>query len=153
MQFENLLAPRRVQHGVDGVSKKRALEILADLISNDIPSLSADDLFRSLVARERLGSTGLGHGIAIPHCRVAKCEATIGALIILSKPIDFDAIDGEPVDVIFSLMVPEEANGEHLQMLAKLAELFQQEDFRAQLRSADSDQLLYSRVVQHLTAV
>ncbi|UTA48816.1 PTS sugar transporter subunit IIA [Simiduia sp. 21SJ11W-1] len=152
MQFENLLAPRRVQHGVDGVSKKRALEILADLISNDIPSLAADDLFRSLVARERLGSTGLGHGIAIPHCRVANCEATTGALITLSHSIDFDAIDGEPVDVIFALLVPEDADGDHLQTLARLAELFQREEFREELRSAGSDQLLYSRVVQHLTA-
>ncbi|BFM10788.1 PTS IIA-like nitrogen regulatory protein PtsN [Simiduia litorea] len=150
MQFETLLAPRRVQHGVEGVSKKRVLETIANIIATDLPSLNADTLFRSLIAREKLGSTGLGHGIAIPHCRIASCESTIGALIVLSNPIDFDAIDGAPVDVIFTLMVPEEANSEHLQTLAKLAELFQQEDFRAALRTAGSNELLYSRVNAYL---
>lgn len=152
MQFETLLTPRRVQHGVEGVSKKRALEILANIIATDLPNLDADTLFRSLVAREKLGSTGLGHGIAIPHCRVANCENTIGALIVLTHPIDFDAIDGAPVDVIFSLMVPENADGEHLQTLAKLAELFQQDEFRSALRASESSELLYTRVSKYLTS-
>ena len=152
MQFESLLAPRRVQQGVEGISKKRVLETIANIIASDIPSLDADTLFRSLVAREKLGSTALGHGIAIPHCRVANCEKTIGALIVLTAPIDFDAIDGAPVDVIFTLMVPEQANSEHLQTLAKLAELFQQASFRAALRAADSNELLYSKVNEYLAS-
>lgn len=152
MQFESLLALRRVKHGVEAISKKRSLEILANLVAADVPTLEANDLFRRLIARERLGSTGLGFGIAIPHCRVANCEQTIGALIVLNKPVDFDAIDGEPVDVIFSLMVPENADSDHLQTLAKLAELFQQPSFRAELRNAGSDELLYSRVHAHLTS-
>lgn len=142
MQIQSILAPRRTLCGVEGGSKKRTLEILANLIAQDIPTLNADDLFRRLIARERLGSTGLGHGIAIPHCRIENCTGTVGALIKLAHPVDFDAIDGEPVDIVFALLVPEEATDDHLQILATLAGLFSDTEFRNQLRRATSDEEL-----------
>jgi len=147
MQIQSILAPRRTLCGVEGGSKKRTLEILANQIAQDIPTLNADDLFRRLIARERLGSTGLGHGIAIPHCRIENCTGTVGALIKLQKPVDFDAIDGEPVDIVFALLVPEEATDDHLQILATLAGLFSDQAFRKQLRRANSDEELYQLTV------
>lgn len=151
MPFDTLLAPRRVRRGVDGISKKRTLEYLANVIAEDQPGMDADSLFRALIGREKLGSTGLGHGIAIPHARVGQCQGTVGALLVLNQPVDFDAIDGEPVDIVFALLVPEDATGDHLQTLAKLAELFQQPAFRDSLRRADSDQALYTAFARALS--
>ena len=96
MQIQSLLTQGRTLCDIEGVSKKRVLEILANTIAQDIPAIDADDLFRRLIARERLGSTGIGHGIAIPHCRVENYDGVIGALITLNQPIDFDSIDSEP---------------------------------------------------------
>lgn len=143
MDIKTIITPGRTLCGIEGVSKKRALEILANTIAEDVPAIDADDLFRRLIARERLGSTGIGHGIAIPHCRVSNCEGTIGALITLKEPIDFDAIDSEPVDVLFTMLVPENAHGEHLQTLASLASMLNDAEFRDRLRAADSDQALF----------
>lgn len=144
MQIESLLTASRTLCNIEGVSKKRVLEILANTIAQDIPSIDADDLFRRLIARERLGSTGIGHGIAIPHCRVENCTSVTGALITLTQPIDFDSIDSEPVDILFAMLVPEDAHGEHLQNLAALAEALSNGDFREQLRRAETDSALYA---------
>ncbi|MEJ2417231.1 MAG: PTS sugar transporter subunit IIA [Exilibacterium sp.] len=143
MQIESILAQHRTQCGVQGGSKKRVLETLANLITNDLPTLDANELFRRLIARERLGSTGIGHGIALPHCRIENCTGTVGALLTLKTPIDYDAIDGEPVDVIFALVVPEEAHDEHLQTLAALAEKLSNPGYLKTLRHAKDDQTLY----------
>ena len=147
MQIQSFLAPRRTLCGVEGASKKRVLQTLAQQIANDLPTLDADDLFSRLVARERLGSTGLGHGIAIPHCRIENCTGTVGALLTLQHPIDFDAIDGEPVDIVFALLVPEEATDDHLQTLATLAGLFNEPSFRQRLRNCSSDEDLYQQAI------
>lgn len=152
MDIKTILSPSRTLCGIEGVSKKRALEILANTIAEDVPAIDADDLFRRLVARERLGSTGIGHGIAIPHCRVSHCDRTIGALITLKEPIDFDAIDSEPVDVLFAMLVPENAHGEHLQTLASLASLLNEADFRARLREADGNEALYQAATNEVAA-
>ncbi len=147
MQIETILAPRRTLCAQQGGSKKRVLERLAQAIAQDIPSIDADDLFRSLIARERLGSTGIGHGIAIPHCRVKDCPSTIGALITLARPIDYDAIDSEPVDILFALLVPEEAHDEHLQTLAALAGAFSDNTYRQTLRQSTNNEMLYQSAV------
>lgn len=147
MQIQNLITPSRTLCGIEGVSKKRALEILANTIAQDVPTIDADELFRRLVAREKLGSTGIGYGIAIPHCRIDSCTNTLGALITLNQPIEFDAIDSEPVDVLFAMLVPEEAHSEHLQTLAALASALNDADFRARLRAADSDAALYAAAI------
>ncbi|WP_111641159.1 PTS IIA-like nitrogen regulatory protein PtsN [Marinimicrobium alkaliphilum] len=143
MLIKDIITPGRTLCGIEGVSKKRALELLANTISADVPAIDADDLFRRLVARERLGSTGIGHGIAIPHCRVENAEGTLGALITLKDPIDFDAIDGESVDILFAMLVPERAQDEHLQTLAALAAALNDSAFRDALRSADSHDALF----------
>jgi PTS system nitrogen regulatory IIA component len=147
MDIKTLISPKRTLCAVEGGSKKRALELLANTIAQDVPGIEAEDLFRRLIARERLGSTGIGHGIAIPHCRVEKCTGTIGALLTLSEAVDFDAIDSQPVDILFAMLVPEEAHDEHLQNLAALAGALSNADFREKLRSATNDQELYQAAI------
>jgi PTS system nitrogen regulatory IIA component len=147
MQIKAIINPRRTLCGIEGGSKKRALELLANTIAQDVPEIDADDLFRRLIARERLGSTGIGHGIAIPHCRVENCNGTVGALITLSEPVDFDAIDSQPVDILFAMLVPENAHDEHLQNLAALAGALNNADYRQRLRSAKSDDALYQAAI------
>ena len=148
MQFTSILSPRRTLCGATGGSKKRVLELLAQHIAADIPDIDEDQLFRSLIAREKLGSTGLGNGIAIPHCRLENCTATVGTIITLHTPIDFDAIDEQPVDIIFALLVPEEAHDEHLQTLASLAEKCSQPSYLKGLRSATSNEELYQAAIR-----
>ncbi|WP_323815766.1 PTS IIA-like nitrogen regulatory protein PtsN [Cellvibrio sp. NN19] len=143
MQIQSLISPGRTLCGIEAGSKKRALEILANTIAQDIPDIDADELFRSLIGRERLGSTGIGHGIAIPHCRIEHCSGTVGALITLADPIEFDAIDSQPVDILFAMLVPQDAHSEHLQTLAALAEALNKSDYRQRLRAASSNEALF----------
>ena len=149
MQLETILTPGRTLCGVPGSSKKRVLENIAHCISEDILTLDPNMLFDSLLAREKLGSTGLGHGIAIPHCRIKNCARIIGALVKLKEPVDFDSIDGAPVDLIFVLLVPEEAHEEHLQVLAHLAEMFNDQAFCQQLRDCEDSDSLYKLAIGH----
>ena len=132
---------------VPGGSKKRVLEYIAHLIASDLPDIDEDVLFESLVAREKLGSTGFGNGIAIPHCRLIGCNEPISAVLHLATAIDFDAIDGEPVDLLFVLLVPEEATDEHLELLRQIASIFEQDDVRERLRNAPTNTALYQTVL------
>ena len=147
MPLTEILSPSRTHCGAAGSSKKRILENVAEHIGKDIQGIDAAELFKNLVARERLGSTGIGHGVAIPHCRLPTLDNIIGTLVRLDSPVDFEAIDDQPVDLLFVLLVPELACDEHLQILAQLAELFSRADFRDALRSARDDQVLYETAV------
>lgn len=143
MQLTDLLTIDRVARADEAGSKKRVLETLSKLIASAQPSLAPEEIFESLISRERLGSTGLGHGVAIPHGRVKNGEQTIGAFLQLRDGIDFDAIDNEPVDLMFALLVPEHSTEEHLQLLAQLAEMFSNQELRQRLREATSNGTLY----------
>ena len=148
MNISNILSLGRTRCKIDGGSKKRVLEDIATLIAADYPAVNADDLFRRLVGRERLGSTGVGSGVAIPHSRIENCSSTVGALLTLDQPIDFESPDNIPVDVIFALLVPEEAQDEHLQILARLAQTFSDAGNLKQLRGARNDEELYECAIQ-----
>ena len=139
-----ILAPGRTLCHAPGTSKKRLFETIARLISEDQPSLPYDDVLDHLIAREKLGSTGLGGGIAIPHCRIGNCERPLGTLVSVEEPIDFDAPDDQAVDLLFVLLVPEEANQEHLDTLARIARVLSEADFCQQLRAAGDSEALYS---------
>jgi PTS system nitrogen regulatory IIA component len=141
--INKLLTPGRTLCRAPGVSKKRLFETAARIISNDQISLPYDSIFSHLIAREKLGSTGLGKGIAIPHCRIDNCTHAMSALITLEDPILFDAPDGEGVDILFVLLVPEEADQQHLDILSEIAGLFSQEDFCAALRAAKEPESLH----------
>ncbi|MCY1393948.1 Nitrogen regulatory protein [compost metagenome] len=130
-----------------GGSKKRVLEQIANLIARELPGFDAQDIFESLVARERLGSTGFGNGIAIPHCRLSGCEAPISAILHLDAPVDFDALDAAPVDLLFVLLVPEAATEEHLELLRQIASMLDRSEVRDRLRRARNGEELYQIVV------
>ncbi len=138
MQLTDILTPERVSCDSQAGSKKRVLELLSELAAGGQDSLSRSEIFDSLLSRERLGSTGLGHGIAIPHGRVKNSDKTIGAFIKLREGIDYDAMDHQPVDLLFALLVPEQSTEEHLKLLAQLAEMFSNAEVVAHLRSATS---------------
>lgn len=143
MELSDIIAPERVACDVAANSKKRALETLAELIAGGQAGISSAEVFESLLARERLGGTGVGHGVAIPHGRLDQGQRAIGAFIKLTQGVDFDASDDEPVDLLFALIVPAESTEEHLQVLALLATMFSDEDLRRRARSAESGQHLY----------
>lgn len=143
----HLLVERRVLGGASISSKKRLLETLAELLVSAQPGLSRDAVFDRLLERERLGSTGLGYGVALPHARVAELSEAIGAFIQIREPVPFDAIDDQPVDLAFALLVPEVAHEAHLQLLADLAALFSEPGLRAQLRRASTPGALLDLLV------
>ena len=147
MEISNILTPELTFANLAAVSKKRVIEISAELISAQVPDLDATQVYDALIAREQLGSTGLGNGIAIPHCRVGKCSETIGSLITLEKGIDFDAIDSAPVDILFFLLVPENTIEGHLEVLRTLAERFNDPEYCERLRNTDTDQTLYAAAI------
>lgn len=136
MQLTDYLITDRIACNVNAHSKKRALEELSELISHDQNSISATDIFDCLLSRERLGSTGIGYGVAIPHGRLKNSNHTTAALIQLNSGIDFDAIDNQPVDLLFALVVPDNTTEEHLKILALLAAMFKEDETRSQLREA-----------------
>lgn len=147
MLLESIISPELTFCNVEGVSKKRLLETSAELIASKV-EVNPDEVYEALIAREQLGSTGLGNGIAIPHCRVPKCKETIGCLIKLSSPIDFDAIDQKPVDLLFFLLVPENTIEGHLEVLRTLAELFKNQKYCQGLRKSQTDSELYTAAMQ-----
>jgi PTS system nitrogen regulatory IIA component len=147
MKIVDLLTKDRIRTDADVASKKRALEVLSEMLSDASMSVPSSVVFNKLISRERLGSTGLGHGVALPHARIERTSEARGALINLPRGIDFDAFDRQPVDLLFALVVPEHFTDEHLQILADLAELFSDQDLCRDLRQADSPEAIYQRLV------
>ncbi len=125
------------------------LKMISEQLAATNKKLDTGEIFDSLMARERLGSTGIGAGIAIPHCRVPLCSDIVGMLITLKEPIDFDSIDGSPVDIIFVLIVPEQKTNEHIETLAGLARLFSDEDFCYTLRNTQDSEDLYNIAITY----
>lgn len=148
MTLQTILPPERTLTAVPGGSKKRVLEFFSTFIAQNTPSLDSQEVFSRLIGRERLGSTGIGNGVAIPHARSPHCKTPIAGFLKLQEPIDFDAIDGEPVDLLFVLLVPEEADETHLSLLAEVANVMNDADTRARLRKSESQHELYEILIQ-----
>ena len=149
MLIRDILTEERTLLGIRGTSKKRILEFLSRFIAEQVDTLEDSDIFTRLIARERLGSTGIGEGVAIPHCRIPGSTETVGAMVVLHDPIDFDAADKKPVDIIFVLLVPEEANDQHLETLKELACRFKQPTFRDKLRNSEDQKQLFDAMVDY----
>ena len=145
MELAHLLTPETTRAYARVSSKKTCLELVAKIASESI-GISDTELFKALFERERLGSTGLGNGIAIPHCRISDCQNIIGVLLTVETPIDFDAPDAQAVDVVCALIAPQEATSDHLQALAAIAERFNDGEFVDQLRKAASSTELYQLI-------
>ncbi len=147
MKIADILDPGRIVVGANLASRKSVLEKLAEMLSSADPLLNSKLVFDSLLARERLGTTGLGNGIAIPHGRVECNGKSVGAFLRTGHPIDFDAVDNAPVDIFFALCVPEDATDEHLALLSALAGNFSDRVFVESLRAISSPTDVY----EHLT--
>jgi PTS system nitrogen regulatory IIA component len=130
--ISKILLPDNILLDTESTSKKRVFERVGLLFENN-QQIARSQVFDSLFARERLGSTGLGQGVAIPHGRIAKLRDATAAFVMTSHPIPFDAPDGLPVNLIFVLLVPERANDLHLQILGELAQMFSDTPFRNRL--------------------
>ncbi len=131
----DLLPESNIALDVEATSKKRLFEQIGQLFE-DHAHIARSVVFDSLFARERLGSTGLGQGIAIPHGRIKGLPRALGAFIRPLQPIPFDAPDGKPVDQVFVLLVPDHATEEHLELLSELAQMFSEKTFRDQVATA-----------------
>lgn len=134
-RLSRLLAPTNVVIDLTVTSKKRLFEQLGLLFENN-QGIERSKVFDSLFARERLGSTGLGEGVAIPHGRIKGLKEAVAAVVRLAEPLPFDAPDGKPVSMLVFLLVPEHATEEHLELLSELAELLSDESVRESLARA-----------------
>ena len=148
MTLETLLPPERALFDAPGGSKKRLLEFFSSFIAQDAPGLDSQEIFDRLIGRERLGSTGIGNGVAIPHARSPHCQAPIAAFLKLAEPIDFDAIDGDPVDLVFVLLVPAEADETHLSLLSQVASVLNDTETRSRLRQSENQRELHERLIE-----
>jgi PTS system nitrogen regulatory IIA component len=156
MNISEILIQERVACCPQIGSKKRLMEGISELLARKLPQLSRNEIFDSLISREKLGSTGLGKGVAIPHGRLSGLQRPACAFIRLDRPVEFDALDGEPVDLVFALIVPEDSTDEHLQILSAIAALLGNPGFCARLRECGDDaclfQLLTRQEAQQKTA-
>ena len=142
MQLSEVLSLDCTKSAVQCSSKKRALEIISEVAAQHTGQ-NATELFECMLSREKMGSTGIGNGIAIPHARMTDNDKAVAVLIQCAEPIEFDAIDNRPVDLLFALLVPEEQCKEHLKTLSCMAERLNDKQILKQLRHAESDQELY----------
>jgi PTS system nitrogen regulatory IIA component len=151
MNISDLLIPERIMCCPQIGSKKRLLESVSELLARKVPQLSRIEIFDSLISREKLGSTGLGKGVAIPHGRLSALQRPVCAFIRLEQPVEFDALDGQPVDLVFALIVPENSTDEHLQILSAIAAVFGNAAFCSRLRECGDDTCLYQLLTQRET--
>jgi PTS system nitrogen regulatory IIA component len=161
MNLDTLLNPNAVIINSEIKSKKRALEVIAEVLTEnaiiinqqddaeqqDTENINALEIFQALIEREKLGSTGMGRGVALPHTRTRLTRHAIGAFLKLTNGIDFDSPDHQKTDLIFALMVPEHYTDEHLKILSYLATLFSDETFCKQIRNSESNKEIYNHLV------
>ncbi|GIU48600.1 MULTISPECIES: PTS IIA-like nitrogen regulatory protein PtsN [Shewanella] len=142
MELRTILQPACTTCATPG-SKKKVLELISDLMAAQYPTLSSQAIFESLIAREKMGSTGIGNGIAIPHGRLNDIEHPIAILIKCEEGIEFDAIDKKPVDILFALLVPSDQCQQHLSTLSTMAEKLSDKLILKRLRKSHDATELY----------
>ncbi len=142
--FLTSLLDRHALNGTVSVkSKRQALQVVADMAARQL-NIESAAIHTALLEREKLGSTGVGMGVAVPHAALAGLDRMYGVFIRLEDPIDYEAIDDMPVDLIFALLAPENAGTEHLRALAKVSRVLRQKDLREQLRLIDNNDAIYA---------
>jgi PTS system nitrogen regulatory IIA component len=151
MLLNELLAPEAVIPAIRVNGKKQALQELSERAA-EVSGLPAREIFDAILQRERLGSTGVGDGIAIPHGKLAKCRRIFGVFARLERAIDFEALDGLPVDLIFLLIAPESAGADHLKALAMIARVLRNAALAGQLRATRDSDSLYAVLTQSATS-
>jgi len=148
MDLADLIEPSGVVFSARASNKEQLLHDLASRAASQL-NLDAQKIYAALQAREELGSTGLGEGFALPHARIAGLDRFFGLFARLSRPIHFDSIDGKPVDLVFLLLIPATAGGEHLAALAAVSRHLRDKDFAAKLRKAASVDALGALICDH----
>ncbi|AWL12965.1 Protein-N(pi)-phosphohistidine--sugar phosphotransferase [Saliniradius amylolyticus] len=146
MNIKDLLPPECTLCRTQGSSKKRILQTISDIAVDYLPGLEEDDVLGSLICREKMGSTGIGNGIAIPHGRLSGLTKVLAILVTTDSPISYDAVDDKPVDIFLALLVPEDQAEGHLQTLAAIASRLNDKGVVQKLRQAHSDQELYEAI-------
>jgi PTS system nitrogen regulatory IIA component len=155
MQIQDFISERGIVFSSSVTSKKAALEILSTTLALQDSSLNKNKVLDALLAREKLGSTGLGNGIAIPHCRLPELDNIHVTILKLEEGVEYDASDEEPVFFFFCLVVPDDANDDHLKLLASLAELLDNEKLQNSILKCKEPRELYRLLTQdykHLAA-
>ena len=150
MSLNDLISPQAVIASLKANGKKQALIELSERAA-EVSGLDSREILDALIQRERLGSTGIGGGIAIPHGKLARCNRIFGVFARLEKPIDFEALDDAPVDLIFLLIAPENAGADHLNALSRVARALRDQSLIATLRSTRDPSALYSIIVRSPT--
>ena len=148
MQIKDFISEEGIVFSPSVSSKKAALEILSDTLAYQENNLNKNKILDALLAREKLGSTGLGEGIAIPHCRMTDLEKINVTMLKLEEGVEYEASDDKPVFFLFCLVVPEDANEEHLELLASLAELLDNEPLRNSIQKCSNARELYQILTQ-----
>ena len=143
MDLSDLLVPQAILSGLKAGSKKQLLQIISEKAA-ELTGLPERDIFETVLQRERLGSTGTGNGIAIPHGKLKSIKGIMGVFARLDKPVDFEAFDDEPVDIVFLLLAPEQAGADHLKALSRIARILRDPDMVAKLRATPDAAALYS---------
>jgi PTS system nitrogen regulatory IIA component len=143
MPLSDLVAPNAIMPALRVNGKKQALQEIAARAA-DLTGQNERTIFEILVQREKLGSTGVGNGIAIPHGKLAKLDKLFGLFARLERPIDFEALDGQPVDLVFLLLAPEGAGADHLRALARVARLLRDPEVARKLRESRGSEALYA---------
>lgn len=146
MTLQDILTLDCTYCSVSGTSKKRILDKICTIAATKIPGHSAFELLESLVAREKMGSTGIGNGIAIPHGRLPNTEKVFAVVLTTQEPIDFDAVDNRPVDIFIALFVPEDSCQDHLSTLQSIAKLFSDKQIAKQVRKCTSSKQLFKLI-------
>jgi PTS system nitrogen regulatory IIA component len=150
LTISELVTPQSVRYGLDAGSRKRLFQTMAETLVDPAAldkEEAVDEIYDALVERERLGSTALGDGVAIPHCRV-NCPRISGAFYTLAEPIEYEAPDEKPVDLVFVLLVPKEEKNAHIAALQRLAQLFSEASHLAGLRDAQCNASLFAELVR-----
>lgn len=147
MPLQSLLTDNAVLPALKVSGKKQLFQELAAATA-DLWDMDERAVFDALLEREALGATSVGEGVAIPHARLAEIDTIYGIFARLAQPIDFDAVDERPVDLVFLLLAPEAANAEHLKALAKISRTLKQEDLRKNLRGADGREAIFSMLTE-----
>jgi PTS system nitrogen regulatory IIA component len=150
MNIEDLLDPRAVTPKVSAPTKRHALSLIADTAARRF-NLDAGEIYDALMARELVGSTGVGAGVAVPHARLPNLDKMRGIFLRLENPIEFDAVDGRPVDLLFALLAPVDAGSEHLLALARVSRLLRQRELREKLREAHTTDAVYALLAHPAT--
>lgn len=150
MKMADIIAVESVAIATDVNSKKRALEELSILLAKQCDGVGDREIFTALVNREKLGSTGLGSGVGIPHGRVEGVSQPVGAIIRLPSAIDFESVDRQGVDLLFGLAVPKDGAGNYLQVLASIAEICQDSEAVSQMRNCGDAAALHAIIAERL---